>query len=190
MTVKALHKGLLDLEKKLVEVGCWTDEDLSAVDGILEKVDTFICMRKEATALNVDFLVALRDKLEAKYKNIYEEVGALLRGDDDYYAKALIIFAEAQRATEGKGTLCQDRNSLPTLYMDGEKIQSEYDKIVGQIVADIVAASGSEEMKFMAASLKSLFRAMEKTVMKASSDPNLGRADNVRKSVGFVSWRA
>jgi hypothetical protein len=38
-------------------------------------------------------------------------------------------------------------------------------------------------MKFMAASLKNLFRAMEKTAMKASADPSLGRADNVRKSV-------
>ena len=183
MTAKPFHEALRDLTKKLFEVGSWTDEDLSAVYDILEKVDAFICKRKEATALNVDFLVALRDKLEAKYKPAYDAVEGLLRGDDDYYAKALIFFAEAQRATEGKGALYQDRNSLPTLYMAAQKMQSKYDKIVGQLVADLVAASGSEEMKFMAASLKNLFRAMEKTAMKASADPSLGQANNVRKSV-------
>ena len=189
MTAMPFHVALNGLTKKLVEVGSWTDEDLSAVDDNLEGVNVFICTRKEATALTFDFLEALRDRLQAKYEPTYDAVGGLLK-DDEYHAKALIVFAEAQRDTEGKGTLCQDRNSLPTLYMAAQKIQSKYDKIVGQIVAGIVAASGSEEMKFMAASLKCLFRAMEKTVLKASADPNLGRADNVRKSVGLVSWRA
>ena len=189
MTAMPFHVALNGLTKKLVEVGSWTDEDLSAVDDNLEGVNVFICTRKEATALTFDFLEALRDRLEAKYEPTYDAVGGLLK-DDEYHANALIVFAEAQRDTEGKGTLYQSMNYLSQLYMAAHKIQSEYDKIVGQIVAGIVAASGSEEMKFMAASLKSLFRAMEKTVMKASSDPNLGRADNVRKSVGFVSWRA
>ena len=156
-------------------MGSWTDDDITAVEGYLEDVKEYIDTRKCDAMLHLDFLKALQEKLEEKYTPTYNMVFQDIMRDDPVYAAAVALFADVEFAMEG---MCQNRNSLPTLYMDGKDVKLRCDKILVGI-AEVSAAT------FEASDLKKLFRAMEKTVMKLDTDPTIGRADNVRWRVPF-----
>ena len=158
-------------------MGSWTDDDIIAVEGYLEDVKEYIDTRKCDALLHLDFLMDLQEKLEKKYTPTYNMVFQDIMRDDPVYAAAVALFADVEFAMEG---MCQNRNSLPTLYTDGKDVKLRCDKILADI-AEVSAAT------FEASDLKKLFRAMEKTVMKLDTDPTLGRADNVRWRV--VLWK-
>ena len=155
----------------------WTDDDLLALDGYLGKVEAYINMRKRDALKILVFLKGLQEKLEKKYTPTYNMVGEDLARDDPGHAAAVAFFAEVQCrvqcAMEGKGALCQNRNTIPMLFEDGAKVKPEADKIL----AGIAKVSGAA---FKESPLKKFFRVVEKAAMKLAGDPTLGRADNVR----------
>jgi hypothetical protein len=172
---KHIHAGLRGLEDK-VRMGSdaddsWSDNDNDMAKHYLEEAVAYINTRKENTAQNVDLLMAVVSELRLGFTSIYNAVGDRIAKERGY-ADAIAFFANLQGALGSPGSMCQGRNHLIALYLDGANIKPLFDELIGKI------AKASKGV-FKESPLKHLFRAVEKTAMKLATDPNLGRADNV-----------
>ena len=178
MGTKHIHVGLRGLQTKITPGaaadGSWSDDDYDMVDDLLETATAYIQTRKDETAQYIDVLMNVIDKLQAKYTPTYIAVGGLIALEEGY-AEAIALFTNVTdiHCTSGDiGSMCQGMNHLSQLYMAAAKIQPRFDEKLERI------ANASKGV-FTKSPLKNLFRAVEKTVMKHSQDPTLGRADNV-----------
>ena len=173
MVTKHIHAGLRALEGK-VRMGpgadmSWSDDDNDMVNRFLEGAEAYLHTRMEETAKHVDLLKAAENTLRLGFTNIYDAVGERIAKEGGY-AKAIALFIRLQCTIQG--SMRQSMNHLSQLYIAAAKIKLRFDNELEKI------AKASKGV-FKASSLKHLFRALEKTVVKHSTDPNLGRADNV-----------
>ena len=106
-----------------------------------------------------------------KFRDMYLSVHSLIKDDEGFKEACALCQTLKVSAEEKVPDFRQQTNDLVALYMNGCRVKSSFDKIVGEIAEDTGAV---HEM----GNVKKLWRALEKTGLRA--DPNLRwRADNI-----------
>ena len=150
----------------------WSDSTIAEVGYLLSKVRAYVDTRKENTPRDLDHMKSVVAKLQDKYKPIYIAVYKLVATEPGF-AGVIALFSELQDSTNSQD-LCQNRNDLVTLHVDGATIILAFNAIIEGIALATQGVSTTTP-------LKHLFRAAEKCALKSSNDPTRNRADNVRE---------
>ena len=169
----ALRHGLQQLQDQLTSNGRWTSEERTAInEQHLKLSKSFLNQCKAEAAKDLGQLKDVRDKLEKKYTPLYDVTANMIQTDDPAWPQALKLGNKLEGQSKTGSSFCQDRNQLVRLYQDAQRVKPTFDSVFSEIAA-------STNGEFTPGTLKPLFRALEKTVMKRSDDPTLDRADRV-----------
>ena len=168
-----LRHELQLLQDQLTSNGRWTSEERTTVtEQHLAAAKSFLDLCKAEAAKDLGQLKDVVNKLEKKYTPLYDATATMIQNDDPAWPQALELGNKLERQSKTGSSFCQDRNQLVRLYQDAQRVKPTFIGVFSEVAA---STSG----KFTPGTLKPLFRALEKTVMKPSDDPTLDRADRV-----------
>ena len=168
-----LRHGLQQLQNQLTSNGKWTSEERTTInEQHLAAAKSFLDLCKAEAAKDLGQLKDVVNKLEKKYTPLYDATATMIQNDDPAWPQALELGNKLEGQSKTGSSFCQDRNQLVRLYQDAQRVKPTF----GSVFSEIAASTNGE---FTPGTLKPLFRALEKTVMKRSDDPTLDRADRV-----------
>ena len=168
-----LRHKLEELLDQLVANDTWTSEERATITGKhLPAAKSFLDHCKAEAAKDLAPLKFVINKLEKRYKALYDVTTDMIQTDDLAWPQVLELGNKLERQSLTGTKFCQDRNQLVRLYQDAQRVKPTFDSVFRKIAA-------STNGKFLPGTLKPLFRALEKTVMKRSDDPTLDRAERV-----------
>jgi hypothetical protein len=175
----ALKRNLKELQNELATKKLWTVEQRQHTLHHLSEAKIFLDSCKSQATNQKNDLKQVRAKLETRYVKMYSAMQEMIMEDPSWNS---ILQVGQKLMSKNVPTFCQSRNGLVPMYEDAVTVKPTFDTIFG----DIATATGGE---FLSSSMKRMFRALEKTVMKQDSDPNLNRADNVCDVVrGMITY--
>jgi hypothetical protein len=168
-----LRSKLQQLQDQLVANGKWTSKERATItEKHLPAAKSFLDQCKAEAAKDLAPLKYVINKLEKRYKELYDVTTNMIQSDDLDWPRVLELGNKLEGQSSPDTKFCQDRNQLVRLYQDAQRVKPTFDSVFSKIAA-------STNGRFLPGTLKPLFRALEKTVMKRSDDPTLDRAERV-----------
>ena len=163
-----LKANLQKQQDELASAGKWTKEQEMMVKKDIQGARNYLDQCKLGAAQELTTLKQVREQLETEYVETYTAVSKLISKKDEAWSSLIALGQEM----EAQIVPTFNNNKMVPMYSAAADIKPTFDQIFGEVAS-------STNGTFTSAPLKRIFRALEKTVMKPSNDPNLNRADNV-----------